>query len=99
MQRNISMTISLSQKYDKITYFICNPQTKFIVYEKAASFLRRGSLVLLFVVDLFNIQFFFNLLKNLSVLIDILEKILLKFKKYIYNNLTKLFILYTLFLL
>ena len=48
---------------------------------------------------LFNIQFFFNLLKNLSVLIDILEKILLKFKKYIYSNLTKLFILYTLFLL
>ena len=38
MQRNISVTISLSQKYDKITYFICNPQTKFIVYEKAASF-------------------------------------------------------------
>ena len=64
MQRNISMTISLSQKYDKITYFICNPQTKFIVYEKAASFLRRGSLVLLFVVDLFNIQFFQYLFGN-----------------------------------
>lgn len=38
MQRNISVTISLSQKYDKITYFICNPQTKFIAYEKSRLF-------------------------------------------------------------
>lgn len=38
MQRNISVAIPLSQKYDKITYFICNPQTKFIAYEKSCLF-------------------------------------------------------------